>query len=131
MSVSSTALARCKYTDCDGDITPTAVSKVTAIPKAPHHVALIAVCPHCQRPGQYVVERALYEKQAGDVLGKKALKAGATYEDRLMKGAQIELAAIEGVEDLELLWRSMGTPMMETKNACGCEDCKRRRYGER
>ena len=123
------AVASCKYTDCAGEITVPDVSKVTAIPKAPHHLALVAQCGTCQRTSQYVVERTTWEDAREKI--KTAAEIEADYVGRAIKAAEIELDAIETVNDLINLWASYKTPpLLEgLEGRCHCAECEKRRYG--
>jgi hypothetical protein len=124
MSTAMALLATCKYEDCEGDISAAHVKKVIAIPKAPHHLAFVAQCPNCGRPGQYVVERHVLE-DLGDPTPKAASK-----HDRIMRAALIELDVVEGADDLIALWSSLHTPPMVDglQGKCTCKGCKEKRY---
>ena len=42
---------------------PADITSVNSIPRAPHHLALVGLCPVCDRKGQYVIERDEWKEQ--------------------------------------------------------------------
>lgn len=122
-SRASVSLARCKYSDCRGDITREQVRKVTAIPKAPHHVAIVATCGLCTRTGQYVVPREEFENSDFELVEPSAA-------EKQLRAARIEVDAIDSADDLFTLWRSLKAPPIieEHVGKCICRECVRKRY---
>lgn len=121
-------LSQCKYADCAGVIEIGNVTKVTAIPRAPGHLALVAACVTCGRNGQYVITRTLWDEarvyvEEGD--------PPAVHEQAVMAAALIELDAVDTVDELVALWASYRTPPLIEKlmGVCKCDDCERRLYG--
>ena len=121
------SLANCKYTDCSGTIEVGHVIKVTAIPRAPAHLALIATCQECARNGQYVLERSIWD----DAQETAEATPHGTGEGAVMAAALIELNPVDTVDELISLWASLKHPPLieEIKDACGCDSCRRRLYG--
>lgn len=121
-------LAKCKHTDCAGEIEVPDVRKATAIPKAPHHLALVAECATCLRLGQYVIERAVWdsERAAHD----ERVKEPVSVYDRATRAAEIEVNAIDTADELISYWSSLRMPPIieGLVGACKCDDCNRKFY---
>lgn len=109
---------------CKASLYASDVVRTLPIPKAPHHVALVWSCPYCAEAGRFAAERAAWQ----------ALKqAASSEEDRLRKimiAAQIELDAVDTVDDVVAVFNSYGPPMMEVPphRGCGCKSCASRRF---
>lgn len=123
-NASTMELAKCKYSDCVGTISIKHVRKVSAIPKAPHHLALVAECPECARAGQYVVERESWDVASAE-------KPAPRVVDTRLEAGLLDLEVVEGVDDLVALWASYPTPPPRDglEGKCLCADCVKRRYG--
>lgn len=119
-------LASCKFVDCVGNIGVDHVRKASAIPKAPHHLALVAECGVCQRPGQYVVERSVWDEAKAEY--ERAVSVPSPVESAV-RAAKLELDFVDNVGELVALWRSFGPPLIEEhRDKCSCLDCWRRWY---
>jgi hypothetical protein len=123
-----TILAQCKHSDCAGDIYVQDVTKASAIPKAPHHLAIVAECKTCGRLGQYVIERETWDRAKAEF--ESAVTEPTDLYDQIYKAATIEVNAIESADELLGLWRSYKVPPLResTMGACSCTDCMRRLY---
>lgn len=109
---------------CKASLYASDVTRTLPIRNAPHHVALVWFCPYCAESGKFAAERAAWE----------ALKNEASAEeDRLRKimiAAQIELDAVDTVDDVVAVFNSYGPPLMEVPphRGCGCKSCSSRRF---
>jgi hypothetical protein len=123
-----TVLAECKHSDCSGEILVQDVTKASAIPKAPHHLAIVAECKVCGRLGQYVIERENWEIAKAE-FEKKTIEPSELF-DSIYRAATIEVNAIDTADELLGLWRSFRVPPVreDSMGACSCVDCQRRLY---
>jgi len=87
-------------------------------------VALLYHCPVCDDNGKIVASMEDWART------QKAAARNKRKND--FRAHQIELDAIETVEDLRALWSSLRNPPLreDTKLACGCAGCREKWYGK-
>ncbi len=109
---------------CEQIIQPRDVFKTVTISGSPHHVALVYLCPACKERSKAISTHIEWNQLT------KESEQLAAYEDKEVRAAMIELDAIETAEELRALWRSYDKPLIReaVKDACGCEECRRRLY---
>lgn len=121
------ALGRCSNSGCEALIEVQNVYKEVTVEKSPQFVALVYQCPVCEDKNKFV---ASHEDWA-----KAQAKSVAASDERKndFRAHQIELDAIDSVEDLQALWSSLRNPPLleDCKDACNCRDCKEKWYGQR
>ena len=124
--VNVTPLTHCKTATCRAPITVDDVYKDQVVKESPQHIVVTFRCPKCER-----ADRMVGTNESWDAFKRDAAveEAAAVDTDKVMKAAEIEMNAIDSVDDLTTLWKSYKTPPLieEVMNACPCDDCKRRR----
>jgi uncharacterized Zn finger protein len=106
---------------CTGDIFPQDVYKTVPIQQSPQHVALVYKCPRCGTKSRAVATAEDWEDR----------RVKATKRKTNLRAEQIELDAVESVDDLVALWASYKNPPIreEVMFACMCPQCVERLYG--
>ena len=124
------ALSKCS--NCDTGIFPDDVMKTVAIIQSPQHVALVYKCSYCGNKSKVVAEQLDWaaRKTALDEERAKRAARHAANDPKHFRVHEIELDAVESVDDLVALWASYPTPPIReaVMGACGCDDCSRRLY---
>lgn len=119
------ALGRCSNEGCKALIEVHNVYKEVTVEKSPQFVALVYQCPVCEDKNKFVASHEDWAKAQAKV------RDTATERKNDFRAHQVELGAIDSVEDLQALWSSLKTPpLLEgTKDLCECRDCKEKWYG--
>ncbi len=121
------ALGRCSNEGCGAKIEVHNVYKEVTVEKSPQFVALVYQCPVCEDKNKFVASHEDWAKAQ-----TKSVDA-ANERKNDFRAHQIELDAIDSVEDLQALWSSLRNPALleGSQDACGCRDCKEKWYGKR
>lgn len=122
-----TPLTYCKTDVCREPITVSDVIKDVAVVESPQHIVVTFKCSKCER----------IDKMVGTNESWKAFKRDSALEEiaednksqQVVKAAEIEVNAIDSVEDLKTLWRSYKNPPLieDLIDVCGCDECIKRR----
>lgn len=112
---------------CDFAIYPDNIYKTVAIPKAPQHIGLVYLCPQCGHKSKLVAEHEEWDDK------QRLAREDEANRKRNIRAEQIELDAVESVDDLIALWRSLkNPPILEDRiGVCTCPGCKEKFYGKR
>ena len=116
-------LTRCGK--CETAIFPSHVYKTVTIDNSPQHVAIIYACPKCGLKGKLVAEETEWESRRDRYHAAQA-KAKTDF-----RAHEIELDAVESVDDLVALWASLKNPPLieEVMCRCGCATCRKNTHG--
>ena len=120
-------LTHCKTATCGEAITTSDVVREQPVDGSPQHMVIVYKCPSCGRTDRMVGTTASWEEFQKEELSAK--NKDIAEDNRIVRGAEIEMNAISSVEDLATLWRSYPRPPLReaVMNSCQCKDCKNRR----
>jgi hypothetical protein len=120
------ALGKCSNDGCGAPIEVPDVYKEVTVEKSPQFVALVYQCPECEDKNKFVASHEAWAK------AQEKFAAARDIRKNDFRRHQIELDAIDTVEDLQALWSSLKNPPLreDSKGACTCPQCKEKWYGK-
>ena len=121
------ALGRCSNEGCKSPIEVSDVYREVDIESSPLFVALVYKCPICEDKNKFVASHEDWKK------AQSKFAAARHQRENDFRAHQIELDAVNTVEELEALWSSLRNPPLreDSKGACKCASCEEKWYGKR